>query len=111
VCLQRGTNCCTMPMAKVEFDVDLRCRHSVQDLTIDGKYSGAVIFERTTSKLKFTMAKATFATGLTGGVELCFTLDAASACPSLSDLCRGTACTYAVFNDDFSCCPISAFGY
>ncbi|GFH29868.1 DUF3707 domain-containing protein, partial [Haematococcus lacustris] len=102
-----GNTCCTMGMNKVDFNVAPDCQHSVQDVTVNGEPASPAIFERTTPVMKITGLKTPYATGLIDGVEVCFTLDETSNCPTLSSLCGGTVCRYAVYNEPqrYNCCP------
>ncbi|KAL6747764.1 Pherophorin-domain-containing protein [Haematococcus lacustris] len=106
-----GNTCCTMGMNKVDFNVAPDCQHSVQDVTVNGEPASPAIFERTTPVMKITGLMTPYATGLIDGVEVCFTLDETSNCPTLSSLCGGTVCRYAVYNEPqrYNCCPVSMF--
>ncbi len=75
-------------------------------------YRGASIFQRHVPVLKFTnLGTISFATGLLGGSDLCFTLDPKGPCPTLQDLCGGSpTCEYAVYNipaGPGACCPLA----
>ncbi|KAJ9524790.1 hypothetical protein QJQ45_024419, partial [Haematococcus lacustris] len=119
-----GNTCCTMGMNKVDFNVGefkqfspaqaqaaLLFLASPSDVTVNGEPASPAIFERTTPVMKITGLKTPYATGLIDGVEVCFTLDETSNCPTLSSLCGGTVCRYAVYNEPqrYNCCPVSMF--
>ncbi|GFH11436.1 DUF3707 domain-containing protein, partial [Haematococcus lacustris] len=106
-----GNTCCTMGMNKVDFNVAPDCQRSVQDVTMNGEPASPAIFERTIPVMKITGLMTPYATGLIDGVEVCFTLDETSNCPTLSSLCGGTVCRYAVYNEPqrYNCCPVSTF--
>ncbi|GFH24528.1 perphorin-2, partial [Haematococcus lacustris] len=103
-----GKACVQEDLWKVEFDVLSACAGSIAYSTIDG-----------TSKAPFFQARPYPLVKITGigkniidaamGTRLCLVLR--DPCSSLSSLCTGGRCKFAIFNNpstsgDNKCCPV-----
>ncbi|GLC55806.1 hypothetical protein PLESTB_001030800 [Pleodorina starrii] len=109
-CADPRNACCRQGLDKVEWWSRDVCRGAVKAVYLDGVKLDQQWAANATFKIpNLNITRASIPAR---GRTVCLELIATSACPTLATFCSKGArgiCTYALFSDDKSCCPIGNF--
>ena len=89
---------------------DPTCKDSLRRVTVDGALKS---FEYNVKMSVLRITNLNLSAADAASTQICLFINASSAtCPTLGDVCAGygSACKYAIFNQDRDCCPVSLVG-